>query len=309
MSEIEMEFVDIRDVYKGPKVVLKEKSGDRCLNITIRPDEADVIAAKMRGKYVLNQLINKPQTSINFYDFLCTVISNLKAVVQRVIINDIKDNIAYAKVSLVMDGETIEIDCWPIDALNIAIRVGSPIYANETVLEKAGVFYDEKGNTRPVSKWEKQNEQSSNLEMLSESARAVMILAEEDAKAWNENLVHTGSVLIALIKNVSSTASSILQKCGINDIDAINKEINVYIKKHLSTESGETGLTSAVKETLELSVIGAKQLGASKVLPEHILLGLIRQDKGIAANVLKNRGVSEKEVYKQIIVHYPKPWP
>jgi len=83
----------------------------------------------------------------------------------------------------------------------------------------------------------------------------------------------------------------------------------VYIKKHLSTESGETGLTSAVKETLELSVIGAKQLGASKVLPEHILLGLIRQDKGIAANVLKNRGVSEKEVYKQIIVHYPKPWP
>ena len=115
-------------------VILKEKVARRYLPIWIGPAEADAIAVKLQGVTV-----PRPLT----HDLLSSVIDSLGATIESIIVNDLKSDTFYAKIILNIDGEQIEVDSRPSDALALAVRADVPIYADEAVLDKAGILLDE----------------------------------------------------------------------------------------------------------------------------------------------------------------------
>jgi hypothetical protein len=128
-------------------VILKEKSSDRYLPIWIGPAEADAIAVKLQGVSV-----PRPLT----HDLLGSVIASLGARLVRIVVSDLQNDTFYAKLGLQVNGNTVEIDSRPSDAIALAVRTQVPIYVEESVLEKAGVTLDEAG--KPVMAQEKAGE-------------------------------------------------------------------------------------------------------------------------------------------------------
>ena len=122
-------------------VILKEKESGRYLPIWIGPAEADAIAVKLQ-----NVELARPLT----HDLLRSVVEALGAEVRFVVVNDLQNDTFFAELSLSVDGEEIRVDSRPSDALALAVRVGVPIYAEESVLDKAGITLDEETG-RPVS--------------------------------------------------------------------------------------------------------------------------------------------------------------
>ena len=114
-------------------VILKEKMSDRYLPIWIGPAEADAIAVKLQGVAV-----PRPLT----HDLLSSVIDTLGATVSSIIVNDLKNDTFFAKVILEVDGKQLEVDSRPSDALALAVRTGVTIFADESVLDKAGILLD-----------------------------------------------------------------------------------------------------------------------------------------------------------------------
>ena len=115
-------------------VILKEKMAKRYLPIWIGPAEADAIAVKLQGVTV-----PRPLT----HDLLGSVIDSLGAAIDSIIVSDLKSDTFYAKVILTVDGQQVEIDSRPSDALALAVRTDAPIFAEEAVLDKAGILLDE----------------------------------------------------------------------------------------------------------------------------------------------------------------------
>jgi bifunctional DNase/RNase len=117
-------------------VILKEKGANtnRYLPIWIGPAEADAIAVKLQ-----NVELSRPLT----HDLLRSVISELGAKVEYIVVSGLKEDTFYARLALSIDGVKLDIDSRPSDALALAVRVGAPIYAEESVLEKAGIILEE----------------------------------------------------------------------------------------------------------------------------------------------------------------------
>jgi len=122
-------------------VILKEKIADRYLPIWIGPAEADAIAVRLQGVTV-----PRPLT----HDLLRSVIDALGAKINSIIVSDLRNDTFFAKVILNVNGGQLEIDSRPSDALALAVRAEVPIYAEETVLDKAGVILD-KETGKPIS--------------------------------------------------------------------------------------------------------------------------------------------------------------
>jgi bifunctional DNase/RNase len=137
-------------------VILKEKMADRYLPIWIGPAEADAIAVKL-------QEVNVPRPLT--HDLLNSVIDTLGASIDSIIVSDLKNDTFYAKIILNVDGKQVEVDSRPSDALALAVRVGVPIYAEEVVLDKAGIFLD-KETGKPLS--QKEGEAGSSGRKVSE---------------------------------------------------------------------------------------------------------------------------------------------
>ena len=114
-------------------VILKEKDAERYLPIWIGPAEADAIAVKLQGANV-----PRPLT----HDLLRSVIDSLGVTIDYIVVNDLKSDTFYAKVMLNVDGKQIEIDSRPSDALALAVRAETAIFADEAVLDKAGILLD-----------------------------------------------------------------------------------------------------------------------------------------------------------------------
>jgi bifunctional DNase/RNase len=125
-------------------VILKEKIADRYLPIWIGPAEADAIAVKLQD-------VNVPRPLT--HDLLRSVIDTLGASIDSIIVSDLKNDTFYAKIILNVDGKQMEVDSRPSDALALAVRVGVPIFAEDVVLDKAGIFLD-KETGKPVSRKE-----------------------------------------------------------------------------------------------------------------------------------------------------------
>lgn len=111
-------------------VLLKETQSERYLPIWIGQGEADAIAMPLQRSSVLRPLT---------HDLLASVIAELGGDVQYIVVNDLNDNTFYARIAIERDGELQLVDSRPSDAIALAVRTSVPIYAEESVVEKAGI--------------------------------------------------------------------------------------------------------------------------------------------------------------------------
>ncbi len=123
-------------------VVLKEEGMDRYLAIWIGPYEADAITIKLQGVEIARPLT---------HDLLEQGIRKLGAQVSHILVNDLHDDTFYARVVMDREGERIELDSRPSDAIALAVRVQAPIFVSESVMERAGVVPEEEIDMDQVS--------------------------------------------------------------------------------------------------------------------------------------------------------------
>jgi len=142
MLEMTIESIRVSMLNHQRVVILKEKEAERYLPIWIGPAEADAIAVKLQEYQV-----PRPLT----HDLLGNVIGALGAAVSSIIVSDLQNDTFYAKIILAIDGKQLEIDSRPSDAIALAVRVSVPIFAEEGVLDKAGIIIDpETGKPSPA---------------------------------------------------------------------------------------------------------------------------------------------------------------
>lgn len=137
MIELRIESIRVSLMNYQRVVVLKEKETDRFLPIWIGAAEADAIAVRLQDVSVA-----RPMT----HDLLSNTLKEFGAAVQRVVVNDLNNDTFFARIHIQVDGRSLEIDSRPSDAIALAVRADAPIFAEEAVLEKAGVLMDEEGD-------------------------------------------------------------------------------------------------------------------------------------------------------------------
>ena len=145
-------------------VILKEKGAERYLPIWIGAAEADAIAVKLQDVSV-----PRPLT----HDLLQSVIDVLGATVNSIIVSDLKNDTFYARILLSVDGGIVEVDSRPSDALALAVRVEVPIYSEEVVLDKAGIFLD-KETGKPLAEEAEAGEGEGKGKKLSDEEKKKM---------------------------------------------------------------------------------------------------------------------------------------
>ena len=133
-----------------------------------------------------------------------------------------------------------------------------------------------------------------------ERAQRVIVLSQEEARRLGHNVVGTEHLLLGLIAEGEGVAARALQTLGIS-IDDVRAEIERVIGRGEVGETGPSGFTPRTKRVLELAFEEARQLGHSYIGTEHILLGLIREGEGVAAQVLINLGADLDKVRRQVV--------
>ena len=126
-----------------------------------------------------------------------------------------------------------------------------------------------------------------------ERVRKVLAMAREEAARLHHEYVGTEHILLGLIREGEGVAAAVLQNLSV-DLDEIQQKIEETVKKGKAAQATGPDLpyTSRAKKVLELAMGEARELNHSYVGTEHLLLGLLREEKGIAAQVLTDAGVS-----------------
>src|SRR5258706_2136789 len=139
------------------------------------------------------------------------------------------------------------------------------------------------------------------FERFTDRARQVVVLAQEEARALDHNYIGTEHLLLGLIRIDEGVAARALLSLGILP-DALRKEIRQLIPQAGGTpQVGHIPFTPRAKKVLELSLREALQLGHNYIGTEHILLGLVREGQGVAAQVLVKLGADLDRVRQQVI--------
>src|SRR5687767_12790739 len=141
MREMTLYGVSFEPIGKQPIVLLKTLDEDRFLPIWIGHAEAAAILMKLQGSSP-----PRPMT----HDLLTEVVSELKGEVVRVTVTDLKDNTYFAKITIVQDGQELEIDSRPSDAIAIAVRCEAQIFASDEVVDESGIEF-QAGDDEQVS--------------------------------------------------------------------------------------------------------------------------------------------------------------
>jgi len=138
------------------------------------------------------------------------------------------------------------------------------------------------------------------FERFTDRARRVVVLAQEEARMLNHNYIGTEHILLGLIHEGEGVAAKGLESLGIS-LDAVRAQVEEIIGQGQQAPSGHIPFTPRAKKVLELSLREALQLGHNYIGTEHILLGLIREGEGVAAQVLVKLGADLNRVRSTVI--------
>ena len=138
------------------------------------------------------------------------------------------------------------------------------------------------------------------FERFTDRARRVVVLAQEEARLLSHSYIGTEHILLGLIHEGEGVAAKALESLGIS-LEAVRAQVEEIIGQGGSSPSGHIPFTPRAKKVLELSLREALQLGHNYIGTEHILLGLIREGEGVAAQVLVKLGADLGRVRQQVI--------
>ncbi|HET6498319.1 MAG TPA: ATP-dependent Clp protease ATP-binding subunit [Coriobacteriia bacterium] len=138
------------------------------------------------------------------------------------------------------------------------------------------------------------------FERFTEKARRVVVYAQEEARMLNQNYIGTEHLLLGLIREQDGVAAKALQSLNIS-LEDVHAQVEDLIGRGTFVPTGHIPFTPRAKKVLELSLREALQLGHNYIGTEHILLGLIREGEGVAAQVLLNLGADLEKVRSAVI--------
>ncbi len=142
MIQVRVEKISFYPPSKGYAVLLKETIGERLLPVIVGSFEAQSIALALE-----EVPMPRPMT----HDLFCTILEDLSVEVREVVISELLEGTFYSKISLVSQMGTTDVDARPSDAIALALRVGAPIYASESVMEEASVQQVVEQPTSPIA--------------------------------------------------------------------------------------------------------------------------------------------------------------
>jgi ATP-dependent Clp protease ATP-binding subunit ClpA len=138
------------------------------------------------------------------------------------------------------------------------------------------------------------------FERFTDRSRRVVVLAQEEARILNHNYIGTEHLLLGLIHEGEGVAARALESLGIS-LEAVRQQVEEVIGRGEEPPPGHIPFTARAKKVLELSLREAMQLGHNYIGTEHILLGLLREGEGVAAQVLVKLGADLNRVRQQVI--------
>jgi ATP-dependent Clp protease ATP-binding subunit ClpC len=138
------------------------------------------------------------------------------------------------------------------------------------------------------------------FERFTDRARRVVVLAQEEARSLNHDYVGTEHILLGLLREGQGVAAKALESLEISP-EAVREQVEEIIGQGQQAPSGHIPFTPRAKKVLELSLREAQQLGHNYIGTEHILLGLIREGEGVAAQVLNRLGAELGGVRQEVI--------
>lgn len=138
------------------------------------------------------------------------------------------------------------------------------------------------------------------FERFTDRARRVVVLSQKEARLFDHDYIGTEHFLLGLINEGEGVATKALESLGIG-LEAVRKQVEEIIGQGESPPSGHIPFTPGAKKVLELSIVEAVRLGHDYIGPEHILLALIEESEGVAAQVLEEFGAELSLARQQII--------
>ncbi len=139
---------------------------------------------------------------------------------------------------------------------------------------------------------------SDKLDRFTKHARQVLQIAQEEAVRLNHNYVGTEHLLLGLAKEESGLAAKVLREVGASPAEVI-RQVERMAPRNARPPFGKPTLTPRTKRVIELAVEEARQMGHTYIGTEHLLLGLVREDEGIASEVLRSLGADLDKVRQQ----------
>jgi len=149
MVEMTVDSVRINLATQQRVVILKATKQERYLFIWIAQPEAYAIAVELQGT---------PSQRPLTHDLLKNVITELGAKIVSIVVSDLVDEVYYARIVLDIAGRHVEVDSRPSDAIALAVRAKTPIYVEDSILERAGVTLEQEEIPKPASKSEDEDD-------------------------------------------------------------------------------------------------------------------------------------------------------
>jgi ATP-dependent Clp protease ATP-binding subunit ClpA len=138
------------------------------------------------------------------------------------------------------------------------------------------------------------------FERFTDRARRVVVLAQEEARMLEHDYIGTEHLLLALIHEGEGVAATALRALDV-DLDTLRREVEALVGRGQQPASGHIPFTPRAKKVLELALRESVQLGHDFIGTEHLLLGLVREGEGPAAQVLAQRGIELDAVRQEVI--------
>jgi hypothetical protein len=146
LIEMTIKGLMVDPITNTPIVILKDKEGDRVLSIWVGIFEANAIALQIE-----NVETARPMT----HDLLRNIITDLDGRVDRVVVNDLRDNTFFAIIHMTVRGDRVAVDARPSDAIALALRTRAPILVEESVIDNARTvdFASQRADNDRLQKW------------------------------------------------------------------------------------------------------------------------------------------------------------
>ncbi len=268
-------------------VLLRERGGELVLPIWIGPHEGDALALHRARPEGTPRPLGPDLT-----------VSLLKAggvEVERVVIESIRDYTFFATVTVAVGGESHEVDARPSDALNLAARVGAPVFVSAELIDQAGVRPDatafqsrlseadaDAGGWRSLSPDVMRSlypEEAAPFERISEQARRAMTFAREEARASGDDHVRVEHIMLGLLRE-EGLAATVLESLDITEARVRDRLSRTQVS-HEPVTRGLPPPTPDVKQLWQLAQHEASPTGREDIDTQHLLLGLARAGEGL----------------------------
>ncbi len=138
------------------------------------------------------------------------------------------------------------------------------------------------------------------FERFTDRARRVVVLAQEEARELNHNYIGTEHLLLGIVRDGEGVGAMALQALGVS-LGDVRRQVIEIVGVGSQTPSGHVPFTPRGKKVLELALREALQMGHDYIGTEHIVLGLVREEEGVAAQVLVQQGLTLEAVREQVL--------